>query len=246
MKLGNFELDNIYCVDSYKAIKDIPDKSVDCIYTDIPYLFDEGGAGKSDLGLRLAKRKATELKDIIKGIDYLILDDFVRIMKNINCFIWCSKSQIPTILNYFLGLDKDITFDILVWAKSNPIPATNNTWLPDLEYCLNFREKSKVKLNDDYSLKSKWYDSPINKKDKDKFTHPTIKPKDLVERHIKHTTQEGDIIFDPFSGSGTTCAAAKDTKRHWLGFDIEQKWVDISNNRLNNIDANGQTSMFTF
>lgn len=43
MKLGNFELDKIYCADSYKAIKEIPDKSIDCIYTDIPYLFDEGG-----------------------------------------------------------------------------------------------------------------------------------------------------------------------------------------------------------
>lgn len=52
MKIGKFETNNIYCEDSYKAIKDIPDKSIDCIYTDIPYLFHIGfdnGSLKSDM-----------------------------------------------------------------------------------------------------------------------------------------------------------------------------------------------------
>lgn len=55
--IGRFEENTIYNEDSYTAIKDIPDKSIDCVYIDIPYLYDNGGAGKSELGLRIKKNK---------------------------------------------------------------------------------------------------------------------------------------------------------------------------------------------
>lgn len=201
MNLGRFEIDNIYNEDCYKAIKDIPDKSVDCIYTDIPYLFTQGSAkknssktdeNKTGLQKRIQRLMGSELKDIIDGIDYAILDEFVRIMKKINIFIWCSRLQIPAILNFFVELG--YKFEILVWCKDNPTPMVDNVWLPDLEYCLYFRE-SGVALNDGYNLKSKWYSSPINKRDKDKFEHPTIKPLELVRRHLLHTTQPNDIVL---------------------------------------------------
>lgn len=133
--LGNFKVNNVYCVDSYKAIKEIPDKSIDCVYVDIPYLYNQGGSGGTgDLGdrvvkkrlelmgcadvylenkdtprgeaFRIAKNKRKQFLDIVSiedGIDYSIFDDFVRIMKKINCFIWCSKLQIFDIMKYFMG-----------------------------------------------------------------------------------------------------------------------------------------------
>ena len=240
MELGRFETDHIYCEDSYMAIKDIPDKSIDCIYTDIPYLYVNGGQGHSEMCVRTARKKE-ELKDISKGIDYAILNDFVRIMKKINIYIWCSKMQLLDIMNYFNNLKCNI--DLLVWCKDNPTPQTNNVWLPDLEYCIYARENG-VKLNDGYELKSKWYASPINKKDKDKFEHPTIKPLALVKRHILHTTQPNDIVADFFMGSGTTCVASKDTGRHYIGFEIEPKWFKIAQDRLNCTTAYGQMSLF--
>jgi DNA modification methylase len=236
MQLGKFETDNVYNVDCYKAIKDIPDKSIDCIYTDIPYLYVNGGQGHSEMCVRTARKKE-ELKDISRGIDYTILDDFVRIMKRINIYIWCSKMQLLDIMNYFNNLKCNI--DLLVWCKDNPTPQTNNVWLPDLEYCIYARE-SGVKLNDGYELKSKWFSSSINKRDKDKFAHPTIKPIELVKRHLLHTTQPNDIVLDCFMGSGTTCVACKDIGRRYIGFEIEKKWYDIAVNRLNKVDANGQ------
>ena len=57
MELGRFETDHIYCEDSYKAIKELPDKCIDCIYTDIPYLYNQGGSGNSELGERTAKKR---------------------------------------------------------------------------------------------------------------------------------------------------------------------------------------------
>lgn len=162
MKWLEENINSIVLGDSYKLIKNIPDKSIDCIYTDIPYLIDKHGFGSSELGNRM-KNKSNDLKDINSGIDYAILDDFVRVMKKVNCFIWCSKLQILDILNYFNKLD--CRFEILVWIKTNPSPTVNNIWLPDMEYCLYFREKG-VHLNDGYKLKNKYYISPINKNDK--------------------------------------------------------------------------------
>lgn len=269
-----YEPNNIYCVDCYEAIKFIPDKSVDCIYTDIPYLYEQGGSGSSELGERTARKRLRlmgiddtiaeqngitygellkqakkgnceqERESIENGIDYSIFDEFCRVLKNINLFIWCSKLQILDIMNYFVG-GKGCLFEILTWNKTNPTPQTNNCWLPDIEYCLYFREKGVVKLNDGYEHKSKWYVSGANKKDKDRFTHDTIKPLSLVQRHLQHATQPNDIVLDPFIGSGTTAVACKNLGRKYIGFEINPKWHKIACDRLNNTDASGQLSLFT-
>ena len=280
--IGPFELDTIVAGDAYKLIKEIPDKSIDLIYTDIPYLYNQGGSGSSELGertakkrlelmgcsdvylenkdttrgeaLRIAKNKKKQNLDIISiedGINYDILNDFVRVMKRVNCFIWCSKLQLFDIMKFFLDgtlkqkIGKEIYFEMLCWCKTNPTPTTNNSWLPDIEYCLYFREQG-VPYNNGYDLKHKYYVSPANVADKERFYHPTCKPVDFVKKHIQHTSQEGDTVLDCFCGSGTTCVAAKDTNRHYLGIELENKWVEISRDRLNNTDARGQYSMFTF
>lgn len=242
MKIGRFETNNIYCEDSFKAIKDIPDNSVDCIYVDIPYLYMGGGGGTSRIALQVSKMKQ-ELKEnnIYDGIDYKIFEDFVRIMKKINCFIWCSKEQVYPILDWWMK-NTNCTYQIMCWCKTNPVPMCNGNWLSDIEYCLYFNRGTK--FNDGYELKSKWYASPINQKDKDKYEHPTIKPLALVKRHILHTTQPNDIVADFFMGSGTTCVACKDTERQYLGFEIEPKWFSIAQDRLNCLAANGQISLF--
>ena len=148
-------------------------------------------------------------------------------------YIWCSKKQILDFLKYFVD-EKKCNFEILTWNKTNPTPATNNTYLPDIEYCLMFRENGCI-LNDGYELKSKWYVSPINKGDKDLYDHPTIKPLELVKRHILHSTQPNDIVLDCFLGSGTTCVAAKETGRRYIGFEIDKTYFQIAQDRLNNI-----------
>lgn len=234
----SIEINKIHLGDSYELIKQIPDKSIDCVYTDVPYLMQSGGKGGGAFGERIHKLIRNDMKDIINGFDYKLLDELVRVMKKINIFIWCNKQQILDIANYF----KDYSMEILVWAKDNPTPFTNNVWLPDLEYCLYFREKG-VKLNDGYQLKSKWFNSAINKSDKDDYGHPTIKPLELVKRHIEHTTQPNDIVLDPFMGSGTTAVACKELNRQFIGFEINKDYHKIAIDRLNGIKANGQTSL---
>lgn len=237
-------INTIQLGDCYELIKNIPDKSVDLVYIDIPYLLGKGGGNESELSKRAKKRNNSLIDaDITNGINYSIFDELCRIMKKTYIYIWCSRLQIMEILNYFVNV-KRCNYEILVWCKTNPIPVTNNVYLSDLEYCLMFREKG-CKLNDGYELKSKWYVSPINKTDKDLYNHPTIKPLELVKRHILHSTQPNDIVLDCFCGSGTTCVAAKETGRRYIGMEIDKEYHKIAVDRLNGILANGQTSIFT-
>lgn len=122
------ELNKIYLGDAYELIKQIPDKSVDCVYMDVPYLYNQGGAGQSELAvraskercnlmgseynanlkpsenLRIAKNKKNSSKDlqnIVNGFDYKkMLDECFRVMKNVNLFIWCSPKQIKDLMDY--------------------------------------------------------------------------------------------------------------------------------------------------
>lgn len=235
------EINKIHLGDCYELIKQIPSNSVDLVYTDIPYLFDMGGGGgflKTEARKELYKK---ELVPISHGIDMRILDEFVRVCKKTYCYIWCSKEQILPIGNYFV--EKGCSFNLLVWCKPNPTPFANNTFLPDIEYCLCLREQG-TKLNNGIEHKSKWYLEKTNVSDKKEFKHPTIKPLPLVKRHLLHSTNEGDLVLDAFMGSGTTAVACKELNRNFIGFEINEEYHKIACDRLNGINAKGQTSLF--
>lgn len=152
-------------------------------------------------------------------------------------------------MKYFID-GKGCLFEILVWCKTNPIPLTNNTFLPDVEYCLMFREKGTL-LKGEIENKSKYYVSPTNKCDKDLYEHPTIKPLSLVERHIEISSKVGDVVLDCFMGSGTTGVACKNLCREFIGIEIDKHYYDIAVDRINGIsqrdreiERTGQMSMF--
>lgn len=177
--------------DSYKLIKDIPDKSVDLAVIDPPYLFDNFGGGCFG---NERKKNRKELENIRKGFNYSILEELNRVLKKTNIYIFCSKAQLRDYFNFYA----EVNTDLLVWHKTNPIPAIANNYLSDLEYCFFAREKG-VEVHCEYETSSKLYESPMNKKDKEKFKHPTIKPLALIKKLIQNSSDKGDIILDCFS-----------------------------------------------
>lgn len=231
-------LNKITCGDAYELIKELPDNSVDCVYTDIPY--DMNFIGSGALKHKLGKYIANQVESFSNGIDYSIIKEYIRVMKNINCFIWCSKNQIYDIMSVFQ--EHKCEFNILTWTKTNPIPFGNAIWLSDIEYCLHFYKGAGYNVG--WENKKKNFSSPINQKDKDKFSHATIKPIEMVKKHLLNMTQPNDIVLDTFIGSGTTAVACQDIGRQYIGFEIEEKWCQIARDRLNKVDANGQTSLF--
>lgn len=131
---------------------------------------------------------------------------------------------------------EDINLDIITWGKNNPMPLSNNHFLNDTEYCLCIHEKGiGWNVNAGAMVKKKCYMTSVNKEDKDKYDHPTIKPMEIIKNFILNSSGKGDIILDPFLGSGTTCVAAKELGRQYIGIEINPKYYDIAKDRLNGI-----------
>ena len=224
----------IYIGDSYKLIKEIPDKSIDLVVIDPPYEMVTRGAGFHK------KRDYYDLihdKGLAKSIDEEILKELDRVMKKTNIYIFCNKNQMLMYLQYY----KDKNIDILVWHKTNPIPTVNNKYLSDLEYIVFVREKG-TKMYNTYKTSSKLYQSQVNKKDKQKYKHPTIKPLDLIKRYIINSSKEGDTILDCFMGSGTTGVACKELNRNFIGMEINEEYYNIAKDRIMGI--NEQEKLF--
>ena len=179
---------------------------------------------------------------ISKGITNEILTQLVRVMKKVNIYIWCSKAQLRQLLNFFGDLGCNL--DLLTWHKTNPIPTCNNTYLSDTEYCV-FAREGGVKLYGSVETKKKYYVTSINTADKELYKHPTIKPLNIIKNLIINSSKENDIVLDCFMGSGTTCVAAKELNRQYIGIELDPTFYKIAKDRLNGIDANGQTSIFT-
>ena len=215
--------------DAYELIKTLPDKSVDLIVTDPPYEYDslsgEGIAGDRDTFAALKEN------GIDKGFDLALLDEFVRVLKKINLYVWVSKKQFRKVLNYMV--DKyDCSWDLIVWKKTNAMPLCNNQYLHDCEYCLYFRKG--VKVNTNYETGHTVYVTSINQRDKKLYSHPTIKPEEIIENLIRNSSG-GGLVLDPFCGSGTTCAVAKRLGLPYLGFELNPKWHAVAVDRLNGI-----------
>lgn len=237
------EINTIHLGDSYKLIKDIPDKSVDLVIIDPPYEIVGGGCMTGifkDRGTR--HFNAIEDKNLTTGFDDSILIELERVMKRTNIYIWCNKNQIHQLLNFFDNGNR--LFEFTLWNKTNPIPFLNNNWLNDKEYCLHFRDKG-VPLYGDYSTKQTVFTQSANTDDKLHFDHPTIKPIERIKHFIINSSQPNDLILDCFSGSGTTCVAAKELNRRFIGIEIDANYHRISVERLNGITTSGQTSIFT-
>lgn len=190
---------DLRCGDSYELIKDIPDKSVDLVITDPPYLVETDGAGlfgtKNYNGVRYVMKNIDFMKN---GINESILDELCRVMKKINIYIWCSQKQLIPFLKYFVE-KKKCNWNLITWHKTNPIPACGNKYLTDTEYCLFFREKG-VKVNGTFNTKFTYYVTSKNIKDKKLYEHPTIKPLDIIKNLVINSTSGGGTRTRLFYG----------------------------------------------
>lgn len=222
--------------DCNKLLKDIPDNSIDLVIMDPPY-------GKNNNSCRIQgggcfgnrnRDYLNQIGELYTGYNFTeILDELKRIMKKVNIYIWCNKEQIPIYLNYF----EDCNFDILTWHKTNPVPACDNKYLPDTEYLLFFREPG-VKLYGTYDSKKHYYITPINKQDKKLYKHPTVKPLNIITNLVINSSTEGDIILDPFMGTGTTGVAASANNRSFIGIEIDDTYFNVAKNRIEEVNNN--------
>lgn len=226
----NIELNKIYCWDYLEVIKQIPDKSIDLVLTDPPYLHVKWWMKSLWLNKWCRANNSNTVinmsdfweKEIFKFLN--IIDKKLKIM---NSYIFCSKLQIPYYLNW--AVEKKYNFDILIRDKDFTWIISRKFFANNSEYIIRIYKKWLNRFEDNIIYqKIQKFKRPINK------LHESEKPIKLLENYIKLSSNEWDIILDPFAWSWTTWIACKNTNRNYILIEKEQKYVDIANNRLKN------------
>jgi modification methylase len=238
--------------DCIPEMSQLPDKSVDMIFADPPYNLQLGG----DL-LRPEGSRVDAVNDDWDKFDSLATyDDFTRdwlhearrILKD-DGTIWVIGSYHNI---YRVGsLLQDEGFWILndiVWRKSNPMPNFRGTrftnahetllWCAKDEkarYTFNYRAMKA--LNDDLQMRSDWLLPICSGGERVKGAdgakaHPTQKPEALLYRILLACTKPGDVVLDPFFGTGTTGAVARRLGRRWIGIERESAYVKVARERI--------------
>ena len=230
-------MNRIICGDCFIELKKIPDKSVDLIVTDPPYEISQINGGGSVNTVKKLNKSLEDLEtaNIRKGYDIIsFCEECMRVMKEPNIYIWCNKKQIPTYFDFFVE-KYNCKFDILVWNKPNALPTYSNKYLTDCEYCLYFRSGKGKCFPKSYEDAKTVFTAPINISDKKKYNHPTIKPLEFIRAMIRNSSQQGDMVLDPFAGSGTTAVACELEHRDCICIEINPEYANIISNRLKEI-----------
>lgn len=225
------KINKIYNMDAYEGMQQLPDNSIDLVITDPPYQIsckDPTGAGF------IKKENKRHLINIKKsfGVEFdplQLLEQLQRVTKKFNAYIFTNKNLLYEYIKF--ARDNDYVFDILLWLKPNPVPINNAHYLCDKEYIVYIRERG-VMFNSKLDYENYYTYQSIAIGSKAKYNHPTIKPIKLLINPIKISSNEGDVILDPFMGSGTTAVAAKQLKRKYIGFEIDPEYVKIIKQRL--------------
>lgn len=196
-------------------------RKVDAVVTDPPYDIVAKGGG---IG---AKRNylANISGHIDQGFDASILSQFG------NWMAFCALKQV-----FGLTLQAEaqgLRWQLLTWNKTNPTPLSNGNYLPDAEYMVHAFKSHH------WRGKSRFIVGPVEQND---IPHPTVKPQYVMRRCILSTSDVGDTICDPFSGSGSTGVAAVQMGRNFIGIEREPAYFDIACKRIE--DAQRQGDMF--
>ena len=225
-------INKIINADCLDILKQLPDKCIDLVLTDPPYLIKNTRAGGKSNFAKSIQGMNDEIKKagIVDGVSLDFCKEIIRLQEKINAYIWCSKDQILDYLNFFV-VENKCSYDILCWQKENAMPTFNNKYLTDKEYCLYFR-KGGYCQPDRYENAKTIFVEPINIKDKKMFGHPTIKPLKIFETLIRNSSKENDLVLDCFSGSGTTAIACHNLKRRFICIEKDAEYWQASVKRL--------------
>ena len=238
--------------ESLEVLKKIPSKTFDLVFADPPY--------NMQIGEKLKRPDNSKVHGVNDKWDQFLnfkhYDEFSkewlkqckRILKD-NGSMWV----IGTYHNIFrLGYHiQNLNYWILndvIWRKNNPMPNFKGTRFTNAHETLIWASKSKKSkytfnyqslkcLNDDLQMRSDWTLPICNGKERlkknGKKIHSTQKPEALLHRIILATTNKGDLICDPFIGTGTSAVVAKKLGRKYFGIEKDKKYFGAANKRIN-------------
>lgn len=244
-------LNQILMDDCIEEMAALPDACIDMVFADPPYNLQLGGNLYRPEGGRVdAVDNDWDKFDTLAHYDAFSkawLREARRILKP-NGSLWVIGSY-HNIFRVGTAL-QDEGFWILndiIWRKTNPMPNFKGTrftnahetliWASTSEearYTFNYRAMKT--LNDELQMRSDWSFPICSGQERLKRNgtkaHPTQKPEALLYRLMLATTKPGDVVLDPFFGTGTTGAVAKRLGRHFIGIERERAYVDVAQERI--------------
>ncbi|TKD53367.1 site-specific DNA-methyltransferase [Sphingomonas baiyangensis] len=244
-------LDTILRGDCIAAMKALPAASIDCIFADPPYNLQLGG----DLNRPDGSHVDAVTNDWDKFDSFATYDRFTRAWLKEARRILKPDGTIWVIGSYHnifrVGAAvQDLGFWILndiVWRKANPMPNFRGTRFTNAHETLiwasmgekaryTFNYRSLKTLNDELQMRSDWEfpicGGPERLKQDGVKVHPTQKPEALLYRILLASTQPGDVVLDPFFGTGTTGAVARRLGRRYIGIEREDAYVAAAEARI--------------
>ncbi len=227
----------IYQADAYEKINDLIETgiTVNHIITDPPYNISKD----NNFSTMKHPRAGVDFGNWDRGeFDlYSWIPKYARILdKNGSMIIFCSYRFISYIIDVLESEDADMVVkDILVWQKSNPMPRNiKRRYVQDMEFAIwAVKKKAKWVFNkpDDKPYLRGFFTTSLVS-GSEKLGHPTQKSLKLMEDIISIHTNPGDLILDPFMGSGSTGEAALKQGRCFLGIEYDQMYFEIAKKRL--------------
>lgn len=238
--------------DCLELMKEIPDGSVDLIVTDPPYLiskksnFDVGGSwnNATDKSCRKTPPK-TDFGEWDKqelDLNSILQTLYLKLKNGGTAIIFYDMWKMQE-LKESAEKNKFKQFRLCRWDKTNPVPVNSKlNYLSNAsEYFISVVKGKKPKFKSEYDKGI--YSFPICS-GRERTSHPTQKPLQLIQQIIEKHSDEGDIILDPFLGSGTTAVAAVNTNRHYIGFELDEKYFDIACQRLDEAEERDVENVF--
>ena len=240
-----YEEDNFKLIqgDSLSILKKIEPKSVDMIFADPPYFLSGDGITCSAGKMVSVKKGNWDEKIEIKE-KHKFNRKWIKLCKEVlkdNGTIWISGTM-HNIYSIGMALEEE-GFKIInniTWKKLNPPPNiscrafTHSTetilWAKkDLKKAKHkFNYDVMKELNGGKQMKDVWETSLTKPSEKKCGKHPTQKPVDLLEKIVLASTDENDLILDPFNGSGTTGIVASRLNRQYIGIEREKEYLDLT------------------
>ena len=226
-----FEFDKIYNMDCLEGMEYMPDESIDLIVTDPPYKVTQNGGCGNMSGY--VKSEAYRKGRVFKHNDIDIeeyLPHFYRILKNKgHCYIMCNNLNLPHFFDVISKSGFHFT-KLLVWDKKNKI--CSRYYMCQVEYIFFLRKGSDKQINECGTSDLLSYSNPRDKMKDGSNIHDSQKPVRLMQTLIECSSNEDEVVFDPFIGSGTTAVAAIKSNRRFIGFELDKHYFDIANKQI--------------
>jgi site-specific DNA-methyltransferase (adenine-specific) len=218
MKIKNGEF---WLGDCLELMKDIPDGSIDMVITDPPYKMTKTGNSSRPNYMPNGFIIGDSLPDT-----RIWFEEVFRVMKDSTHFYTFTNRND---LRNYLNIADEVGFhfhNIINMIKDTNMP---NRWYLKYTEPVLFFKKGKAKAIHD--MTSRDYQHVKMLKGIDKM-HPTEKPLSFIQKLITNSSVVGDIVLDPFAGSGTTAVAAEKNNRKWICIEQNKKYYDIATNRV--------------